>query len=129
METRPPASRPCFSLRFSEILCPFLDCRSHSTFLTSRQSIDYLNSEIGYCNRFDRGAVANCYQFWLDPKQNWEQEYQSGQSYMERNRLTTTSNSSPGWIFSFYDWRKRQKALEAKRKEEETFQRIAKGEI
>ena len=40
-----------------------------------------------------------------------------------------TSNLSPGWIFSYYDWRMRRKALDAKRKEEEKFERIAKGEI
>jgi hypothetical protein len=94
-----------------------------------RLEIDYLNSEIGYCNRFDRGALSNAWQFWTNPSPNWEQEYQSGQSYLERNGLTMTNHCSPGWIFSYYDWRKRQKAILAKRKEEEMFQRIAKGEI
>ena len=97
--------------------------------LLKRLEIDYLNSELGYCNRFDRGMLGNAYQFWFDPRQNWEQEYQSGQSYLERNALTNFPKLSPGWILAYYDRRMRQKAINKKAKEEAVFQKIAAGEI
>lgn len=38
----------------------------------NRQRYAYLNHETaGYCNRFDNGPVANCWQFWAAPQQDW----------------------------------------------------------
>lgn len=40
--------------------------------LMNRQRYSHFNHELaGYCNRFDRGLLYNCYQFWLSPAQDW----------------------------------------------------------
>ena len=47
--------------------------------LIKRKALPYLNHELaGYCNRFDRGVVDNCLQFWTQPAREWWSEYEKG---------------------------------------------------
>lgn len=47
--------------------------------LINRKRYTYLNHELaGYSNRFDRGTVHNCFQFWCEPSQDWWSLFENG---------------------------------------------------
>jgi hypothetical protein len=45
----------------------------------NRKRYPYLQHEAaGFCNRFDRGAAHNCWQFWAAPRQDWWRLWEEG---------------------------------------------------
>ncbi|GAX83078.1 hypothetical protein CEUSTIGMA_g10504.t1 [Chlamydomonas eustigma] len=83
--------------------------------LIKRKETPYLNHELaGYCNRFDRGALSNCLQFWVYPSQDWWAEYEKGDRDMVSRGVTLPTYISPGTIFRALDmWQKRRAVSKA----------------
>eukprot|EP00955_Chlamydomonas_euryale_P091693 364640-Chlamydomonas_euryale.AAC.10 len=72
--------------------------------LIKRRTLPYLNHELaGYCNRFDRGSLANCYQFWATPSVDWWGEYMRGDRDMVARGVTLTTVLSPGVLLRWLD--------------------------
>ncbi|GFH31184.1 palmitoyltransferase, partial [Haematococcus lacustris] len=90
----------------------FLACRTlfnAAANLTTNELINrgkylYLNHEaVGYTNRFDRGVLHNCFQFWCHPHQDWWRLYDEGDRAMVRSSRTVLSIWSPGLLLRAID--------------------------
>ncbi|GLI71396.1 hypothetical protein VaNZ11_016594 [Volvox africanus] len=72
--------------------------------LINRQRYSYLQDEQGgYCNRFDRGSVLNCFSFWLERNSDWRTQYDDGEREMRRRGVRRLSIWTAGWWFTWLD--------------------------
>ncbi|KAL6763003.1 hypothetical protein V8C86DRAFT_3086322 [Haematococcus lacustris] len=120
----PPAPAAAAPLALAGL---FLACRTlfnATANLTTNELINrgkylYLNHEaVGYTNRFDRGVLHNCFQFWCHPHQDWWRLYDEGDRAMVRSSRTVLSIWSPGLLLRAIDLMKRaavKRQLEANR--------------
>ncbi|KXZ53863.1 hypothetical protein GPECTOR_6g781 [Gonium pectorale] len=81
--------------------------------LMNRHRYSYLKHEQGgYCNRFDRGPVANCFSFWLERDPNWWAHYDRGDREMARRGTRRLSRWSVGRLLTWLEeYNERREAL------------------
>mmetsp|Transcript_23010 Transcript_23010/g.50507 ORF Transcript_23010/g.50507 Transcript_23010/m.50507 type:complete len:815 (+) Transcript_23010:66-2510(+) len=96
--------------------------------LLTRQRYPYLNHETaGYSNRFDRGVLHNCWQFWLEPVQDWWAEFEKGDKEMLSQGKTLMTVVSPGVLLRMFDVYTRRRVDSIKRWEDMRMQQALKN--
>lgn len=78
--------------------------------MINRGRYDYMkHAGAGYCNRFDRGLLANCMQFWFPPRSlDWSSELAAGERAMQLARSTVLKPWTPTTFIRAYDaWLKK----------------------